>query len=269
MSYKIVPNAKVLMSTDGTKQLFIDTGHEIVPVNNRLCYEEHKRLTFDGDITGRDYNNSFELVKVSDEYIDINTISSITIETPDGTLVLDRNDLLSISVGKMGALATHEGVLEEPQTFIFASTAEYMPDMNLAPGTHVLAMTSISEDGEAVHAYVSAVEYATVGKIDNKFLPVGIPVIQYGTPIDTRAPFPEELATQIKEVFATSTPAMLLQFTACSSDSDASEAHTDLYTFGVYKGDMVYWAAATRGSTIPAFIKIDENGDVVIGDSRS
>lgn len=32
MSYKILPNAKVLMSTDGTERLFVDTGSKVVPV---------------------------------------------------------------------------------------------------------------------------------------------------------------------------------------------------------------------------------------------
>lgn len=44
MSYKILPNARVLMSTDGTKQLFIDTGHEVVPVTNLSNLYDNKQV---------------------------------------------------------------------------------------------------------------------------------------------------------------------------------------------------------------------------------
>lgn len=40
MKYKVLPNARIVMARDGSKELFIDTGCEVIPLNNRLTYTE-------------------------------------------------------------------------------------------------------------------------------------------------------------------------------------------------------------------------------------
>lgn len=263
MSYKLVPNAKVPMSTDGTKQLFIDTGHEIVPVNNRLCYAETQRLTFDGDVTGKEAHVHLNLVKVSEEPLTFDTINQVTIHTPNGPVVIASDMLTMINMGDISAVAVPAETIDPSRkgdAFAMISCATYFAGMDLHPGTYVYVAgeTSSGEYTNVTH-YASCVDYTYIKKIDDKYLPASIPIVKCVDTLGRGDAVTEPAASQIKAYLQQSVPAVVFSYARATDDSSTNgDLTTDMLLQGIHKGAPVYYTVAGL------IVYIADNGDLIL-----
>lgn len=167
MNYKILSNARILMAADGSKQLFIDTGTDVVPVNNRLAYSEfgETQLLPKEDIT---------FVPIEDEELPFAVAELPLVDLVEGqeyTVLCGEQSYVCKCIQPytgMYFLGNLYYVVGDPEfdtgePFVFLSSpAENMSMMGVLPAVHCCIPVCISTFGEIVHP------------IDKKYLPEGI-----------------------------------------------------------------------------------------------
>lgn len=212
MPYKLLPNARVLMSTDGAKKLFIDTGSEVIPVQERLVDTQIRKIALDGSLEGKEvYENVFNgvtLIKLLDECLDVSSIVSVTVRWPGDT--------------------SHEDTIEHyydvaPQSYAPGVTCLHgINSANqhpIAPSAIVIVENPAAEVPIGTYTAVSLcllteVSYEHVVKLDNKYV-AGVPTIDLAgievSEENPMVPIPEPAAYDTRNAFNLGAPMIMLR----------------------------------------------------------
>lgn len=175
MKYTVLPNAKVVMSTDGNKNLFIDTGSGLIPIQEKTHGTEVRRLTFDGNVEGKEVHNGY--IKISDECIDPSSISSIRVfRKAPYAYEKDRIYTLTpdiLQIFQQGGYCTVSAQIDEA-IFMAAIVVVHVPMEGFTCGTYTHAPGSTGY-------YATEVVYDHVSKLDSKYVSA-MPVIHMSIP---------------------------------------------------------------------------------------
>lgn len=167
MKHKILNHAKIVVAADGSKQLFVDTGTDLIPLNNRLAYSETGELQIlpKTDVSFWVYDGmdvplavaELPLLKIvgGHEYTVLcgeQTYTCTSMEFEEGACVL----------GNLGYFMG-EPEFDTGEPFcIISAPSEGMSMMGITPAVPCTIPVCISTIGEVIHT------------IDKKYLPEDI-----------------------------------------------------------------------------------------------
>ena len=266
MNYKVLHHAKVVIATDGSNQLGIDVGNGVIPLNNRLCYEDKHTITFDGNIEGKEYHEGLNMVKISDDYVPLPDVTSITYISPEGVQVFPAADLQIIDMNGTTVIGGY--IPGDAHTKLFAiSCKEDSPETGLSAGTYVhCEVHDYGEPYASTDVYVAQVEYANIKKIDDKYLPVGIPIVVTSELILPDIEIPEKAASELIPLIRKGVPVILFTYTSPHEGTVGGVQCTDMFLRNYMNNDYVYVSCLSSSVSRTAFLMLTNEGKIVYKD---
>lgn len=241
MKYKVLPNARVLTCADNSKQLFIDTGSEVIPVNNRLAYTDKQYFTFDGDYSKILDLDGLPLVKVSDDAIDLSTVSQVKVWNSRDGFVSVSTDALYVEVEPMlGNIAFL--ILNDNDAIIFSAPSTVQVEENFAfpKGTYAICAPD--------NFYVASIAYEYTKKIDDKYLPPMPVTINVGESLNGGATgegtkvyieLSEKTSKQIIDAYKSGAPVIYLESATSGAKMVQIAIRADWTALNGFKGYMI------------------------------
>lgn len=157
-------------------------------------------LTFDGDTSKKEvFAGVFYAVKLTDKYMDLNQVDSITIIAGDESGTFTKPNI-AVSVDSGIQVLNYEALI------FLTAVAENIPDIGVTKGVYV-----VLNEVEGLPCYATNVKFAeTIHPIDPKFIPgVCLPVVELSTIITGGATFTDAENAALNEAAATGLPVVI------------------------------------------------------------